>query len=234
MADIRASNSVLYCPSRNPYDNEPLKLEDPFKTQVEAFPDLCFKSHWNPSELTDRFILPKTTAAMPTDFRPLTRICTYYYTTDEGSLLDSKVTSAPPLLGGAASKNQPFSAFQHAVDVESDLQVRGRPLTKYCDNKKYLPPNPQKLSSWMQQECPEQMPMTVNQEKILSEVNRPKVTVMKSQFDCRTQEDQRNDVVSKRMFNNTTRIDRYQKAINAAKENGQQSLNNYLTLGGSQ
>jgi hypothetical protein len=86
----------------------------------------------------------------------------------------------------------------------------------------------------MQQECPEQMPMTVDQEKILSEVNRPKVTVMKSQFDCRTQEDQRNDVVSKRMFNNTTRIDRYQKAINAAKENGQQSLNNYLTLGGSQ
>ena len=86
----------------------------------------------------------------------------------------------------------------------------------------------------MQQECPEQMPMTVDQGKILSEVNRPKVTVMKSQFDCRTQEDQRNDAVSKRMFNNTTRVDRYQKAVNAAKENGQQHLDNYLTLGGSQ
>jgi hypothetical protein len=234
MADIRASNSVLYCPSRNPYDNEPLKLEDPFKTQVEAFPDLCFKSHWNPSELTDRFILPKTTAVMPTDFRPLTRICTYYYTTDEGSLLDSKVTSAPAFLGGAASKNQPFSAFQQAVDIESDLQVRGRPLAKYCNDKKYQPSNPKMLSSRMQQECPEQMPMTVEQSRILAEVNRPKVTVMKTQLDCRVQEDQRNDAVSKRMFNNTTRVDRYQKAINAAKEAGQQRLDNYLTLGGSQ
>jgi hypothetical protein len=233
MADINASYSVMYCPSKNPYENQPLKMADPYRTQSDAFPDLCFKSHWNPAELTDRYILPQSLTEMPTDFRPLTKVCTYYYTTDNGSRMDSAASSAPALPGGAASKNQPFSAFQKAVDVESDLQVRGRPLTKYCEDQKYQPPNPKNLTSWMQQECPESMPMTVGQSKTLNEVNRPKATVTNSEFDCRKQEDRRNNDVSLRLFNNTTRYDRYQKAVNAASENNQKALNNYLTLGGS-
>ena len=71
------------------------------------------------------------------------------------------------------------------------------------------------------------MVMTVQQQKILSEVNRPKATIREQPFDCRALEDCRNSAVSQRQFNNPTKFDRQQKAIRAATENGQQRPDGY-------
>jgi hypothetical protein len=90
-----------------------------------------------------------------------------------------------------------------------------------------MPQSPATLSQQMEQGFPEQKGFTVQEEKILSEVNRPKATVRSQPFDCRALEDSRNSAVSPRQFNNPTKYDRQQKAIRAAADNGQKKTDGY-------
>jgi len=228
MAELTRNTYVLYCPSRNPYDEQPLRGKDAYNSLEEAFPDVCLKSHWDPSLLANRFILPQQEGALPTDYRPFTRICTNYFTGDRGSGLGGEGVAANPLrMGGRASTDMPYADFAKAVDRESDLKGLDRLTTKYCEEKRYMPQSPATLSQQMEQGFPEQKGFTVQEEKILSEVNRPKVTVRSQPFDCRALEDSRNSAVSPRQFNNPTKYDRQQKAIRAAADNGQKKTDGY-------
>jgi len=228
MADLHSNTNVIYCPSRNPYDEQPLKPVDAFRTLEEAFPDICLKSHWDPSLLANRYILPQTEAPLPTDFRPFTKICTNYFTGDRGSGLGGEGVAVNPVrMGGRASTDMRYGDFARTVDNESDLQGLTRAWTKYCENQKYVPASPKTLSQQMEAEFPERKPMTVQQERILGDVNRPKATITKVPFDCRVTEDCRTSSVSQRLFNNPTKFDRQQRAHNAAVQNGQKLMDAY-------
>jgi hypothetical protein len=228
MTELNSNTNVIYCPSRNPYDEAPLRGIDAFKSLEQAFPDICLKSHWDPALLAKRFILPQHEAPLPTDFRPFTKICTNYFTGDRGSGLGGEGVAANPiLLGGRASTDMRFGDFARTVDAESDLQGLTRAWTKYCDNQKYSPANPKNLSQQMEAEFPERKPMTVQQERILGNMNRPQATVTKIPFDCRVGEDIRNSGVSMRLFNNPTKYDRQEKAAKAAQQNGQKLMDAY-------
>lgn len=228
MADLHSNTNVIYCPSRNPYDEAPLKPVDAFNSLEQAFPDICLKSHWDPALLANRFLLPPNEAPLPTDFRPFTKICTNYFTGDRGSGLGGEgVAPNPVLLGGRASTDMRYGDFARTVDAESDLQGLTRAWTKYCENQKYTPNSPKTLSQQMEAEFPERKPMTVQQEHILGNMNRPKATVTKIPFDCRVGEDIRNSGVSMRLFNNPTKYDRQEKAAKASKQNGQKLMDAY-------
>jgi hypothetical protein len=228
MADLHSNTNVIYCPSRNPYDEAPIRPVDAFKSLEEAFPDICLKSHWDPALLANRFILPSHEGPLPTDFRPFTKICTNYFTGDRGSGLGGEGVAANPVrLGGRASTDMRYGDFARMVDAESDLQGLPRALAKYCNDQKFTPTNPRNLSQQMEAEFPERKPMTVQQERILGEVNRPKATVSKIPFDCRVGEDIRNSGVSMRLFNNFTKYDRQEKAAKAAQQNGQKHMDAY-------
>jgi hypothetical protein len=232
MTSIQANTNVLYCSSRNPYDTPPLRMTDAFKSQEEAFPDICIGSHWDPTELSRRFILPAGEAGpLPTSFLPFTRICTNYVTADRGSGLSGDgVVSTEILLGGKAGRDMNRSTYISAIDAESDLKGLPRRLMGKCGG--YSPSDPANLTKQMELACPESKVMTVQEARILGEVNRPKVTIRTSNEKCRDVEDKRNSVVSQRMFNNPTKYDLKQKAINAAKEDGvgtRQKLDGYTT-----
>jgi len=232
MSELKDNTKVIYCPSRNPYDEEPLRGVDAYNSLEQAFPDICLKSHWDPTLLANRFILPSTEGPLPTDYRPFTRICTNYFTGDRGSGLGpytgaEGLAPKPIRMGGRASTDMPYGDFARSVDRESDLHNLSRRLTKGCTEYQYMPESPQSLSQQMEQVFPEQMVMTVQQQRILNEVNRPKATIRGEPFDCRALEDCRNSAVSQRQFNNPTKYDRQQKAVKAATENGQQRTDGY-------
>jgi hypothetical protein len=226
MADIRANTNVLYCAKQNPYDEPRLQMQDAYHSLEEGFPDVCLQSHWDPSALADRYILPRQEAPLPTSYLPFTRICLEYTTADRGSgLSGDDLAQKPILLGGRASTDFPYKEYATAVDRESDLLGLPRPLVKYCEGR-YVP-----TTQNQQAGCPEAKVMTVTQEKILGEVNRPKATVRTTPFDCRDSEDVKNGGVSRRLFNNPTRYDRQEKANLNARENNEPKTVRYLTPG---
>jgi hypothetical protein len=228
MAELTANTNVIYCASRNPYDENPLRGVDAFKNLEEAFPDICLKSHWDPALLANRYLLPPTEGSLPTDYRPFTKICTNYFTGDRGSGLGGDgVARNPNLMGGRASRDMPYADYARTVDNESDLQGLTRPLTKFCDNQKYVPASPKTLSQQMEAEFPERKTMTIYEERLLGDVNRPKATISKGPFECRVGEDCRNKEVSMRLFNNPTKYDRQEKARNAAAQNQQPRMDAY-------
>jgi hypothetical protein len=227
--DIRSNMDVLYCASRNPYDERPLEMKDAFRSQEEAFPDICIKSHWDPTLIANRYLLPPSqTSLLPTDFRPFTRICQSYYTTDRGTNLTG-ATTTPPLLGGRAGRDMDRASFVNAIDNESDLRGLPRQIAGKCDSGYYLPGSPSAMVALMEGALPESKVMTWEEQKILAEVNRPKAIINKEIDVCRDMEDKRNGDVSTRKFNNPTQFDRYKKAHDAARISGQSKPDRYLT-----
>lgn len=136
------------------------------RTWQEAFPPVCFTSHWDPTRLS-HYVLPATkAAAQPVDPRPSSRICTSYYTTSPGDA-PAPITDAVPLtaplafldsvnasadihrtlapnvtpLGGRAVYGFPNAGYAAAIQTESDLQRLTEPLTR-CAERKYIPANP--------------------------------------------------------------------------------------------
>ena len=61
------------------------------KTWQEAFPPVCVKSHWDPTQVTNYVLPAQLVAPQQYDPRQSVRICTSYYTT-----ADPDVSAGPP------------------------------------------------------------------------------------------------------------------------------------------
>jgi hypothetical protein len=159
-----APDASLHVPTPEPM----VSLEEYYQTGPksfqEAFPPVCIKTHWDPTQVSKHILPGSLIAPQPVDPRPSTRICTSYYTTSQGdaplpvplenaeteyipdSLLGSRYyvrpdhgpRAQPP--GGAAGRNAPYPIYAGNIGVESDIYRLDEPLTR-CKDRRYVPQN---------------------------------------------------------------------------------------------
>lgn len=112
----------------------------PFKDDNAQVPPVCLKSHWDPTEMSRRFILPDAMTPVPLPFRPATQICREYITSAPIEHLPASLTELP-----LRSDISPPDRYAGAVDSESQLRRLDRPLgvrdirEGFCGAKTFVP-----------------------------------------------------------------------------------------------
>lgn len=200
------------------------------RTFKEAFPPICLKSYWDPM-LVSQHILPSASPtsvdAMAFDPRPESYICTSYHSTSPGDAQlpedkDDQMSAQPPQIppallgprtyirapadptptvarpGGAAGRGAPYSVYAASVDVEADLLRLEEPLTR-CKELRYTPSIQEVASS----------STNVLPNVSMSSGPEPAQVVTKT-VGCREADDETAWNRSGRLFNNSTKIDRYE------------------------
>lgn len=190
-------------------------------TFQEAFPPACITSHWDPTAVSD-YVLPwgDRLGAQSMDPRPAARICAQYYTQSEGDApmkapegagdvfemtavqgglrtLDvgaapSAAAAVPP--GGAAGFGVPYKGYN--VAAESDVLRLDEGLTK-CKERRYQPRDG----------------VVADATNIIPGVSAvPEgefATIVSRTAGCREADDAAAWDRSGRLFNNSTKTDRY-------------------------
>lgn len=172
------------------------------------FPPVCVKSHWD-SEALSRHVLPADLRVpLPVDPRPLTKICTQYYTTapfdaerEEKDALARRSVGLSLMPGGSASRGAPFEVFTANINAENDILLN-HPQDK-CDDNKYTPGGDGDLFNNLA------APPRRENLRTFTELSRPLVTVVPNgPYKCRAEADDAAWKRSARLFNNATREDR--------------------------
>ncbi len=172
-------------------------------TTEPFFPPVCMKSHWDPTMIY-RKTVPNQHVALPTDFRPWTRICLQYTTAGPVDALPYVPDSMVFPSGG---EFYPPQRWSENINDDSLTKRLDRPLKKYCDYKEYVP---SPVGDMYQQRVliPERMAPST---KFIDELAMPKALLREGPYDCRAQADQNNWDRSPRLFNNPTKQDRYSR-----------------------
>lgn len=187
------------------------------RTWQEAFPPVCFTSHWDPTQVSQYVLPAPAQVAQALDPRPSTRICTSYYNTSPGDAT-APIQDATPLtaplaflgaaagvrrtiapnvtpLGGRAVYGFPNAGYASAVQQESDLYRLTEPLTR-CAERRYIPV---KLPAAQTNEVP-----GANATQSLSQF----ALVVDKTSGCRAADDTEAWKRSDRLFFNPTKYDR--------------------------
>lgn len=166
------------------------------------FPPVCLKTHWDPTAILSR-TLPTEYIAQALDPRPWAKICLQYTTTGENSP-GPDVDHSIVFPSGGGSIAGPASRYSEAIDRESALRRLDRPLGT-CEQDQF---EPNKNGDMYNSRILVPHLRNVDPNKIM-EVAFPKVLMNVGPYDCRAQEDTINMQLSTRLFNNTTKQDRY-------------------------
>ena len=167
------------------------------------FPAVCLKSHWDPTAILQR-TLPTEYIAQALDPRPWAKICLDYVTTGENSPGPNVPASVVLSASGGDGPRGPANRYLDAIDKESLLRRMDRPLGT-CDDEQFLPNmrgdmyNSKVMAPHIRNVNP----------RVISEVAFPKVLMTMGPYDCREQADLLNIDLSRRLFNNTTKQDKY-------------------------
>ena len=194
------------------YPREMGSLVSPSKLTSEGprpfYPAVCLNYHWDPTAILKR-TLPTEYIPQSLDPRPWTKICLEYTTSGEngpGPEVDPSVV----LPSGGPPSSGPANRYMEAIDTESQLRRLDRPLSSdkplgTCNEKQYVPDqngdmyNPRLMAPTNRNVDP----------RMIMEAAMPKVLISNGPYDCREKNDRRNIGLSTRMFNNTTKQDRY-------------------------
>lgn len=167
------------------------------------YPAVCLKTHWDPTAILKR-TLPTEYVPQALDPRPWTKICLDYVTTGENSPGPNVPASVVLSASGGDGARGPANRYLEAIDNESLLRRMDRPLGT-CDDEQFLPNiqgdmyNSRVMKPQIQNVNP----------RMISEVAFPKVLMSMGPYDCREQNDELNISLSPRLFNNTTKQDKY-------------------------
>lgn len=174
------------------------------------FPAVKITSHWDPTRIYARSV-PTSLVPLPVDFRPYAKICQEYRTTAPEQAAPEISNDVVFPMGG---EMYPPTRYLNNIDNESLLRRLDRPLGT-CDDKQYQPP----LEGDMYKDrllVPEsKLPMT----RFMSELAMPQALIRSGAYHCRQEADQRNWDRSPRMFNNTTKQDRYKAPMEPPRPN---------------
>jgi hypothetical protein len=167
------------------------------------FPPVCIRNHWDPEQIIRR-TLPNTRENIPAplDPRPWTKICMSYTTTadfEDAPRPDDYVVFPS---GGSV---YPPTRYREAIDKESLLRRLDRPLDKWCDSGQYIPPRDGDMYR-PNATVEDRGPVST---RFIQELSFPMACMRGSDYDCRQQEGQKAWERSPRLFNNTTKQDRY-------------------------
>lgn len=209
MSDLRDNTRVLHCAAENPYPNQVPDMGTGPETWQSAFPTICPGTHWDNTLISRRFF-PDGPVVLPTDERPLAKICTSYYTSDDGSHLDGPYASVRQSLGthsflptgGAAGRGAPYEGYAAAIDAESSLFGRNQPAGKLCRMGE------QTISCEAELFKPRSYVPLPTTNTTTKEMDRPAVTVFDKPYKCRAENDLIDDKANSRLFNNSTKYNK--------------------------
>jgi hypothetical protein len=191
-------------PGKPNYPRELSSPVSPFEFGAEGprpfFPPVCLKTHWDPTMIIHR-TLPSEYIPQALDPRPWAKICLEYTTTGENGPAPNVAESTFLPSGG---QFYPSSRYSHAIDAESLLRRQDRPLGT-CDDKQFYP---DKGGDMYNQRFLVPHEPNVDPHRI-SELALPKVARNVREYECRARDDAVNTMLSPRMFNNTTKQNRY-------------------------
>jgi hypothetical protein len=175
----------------------------PFENiEGNLFPPVCLKTHWDPTEMTRRFILPQQKITLPQDFRPFVKVCKNY------------VTSGPAIPAPMPPKDMVFpqggefyppGRYAANIDKESVLRTLDKPLDKWCTNTQYIPR--QTSNMYVSGSTVPDRGFISN--SFVSELAMPQALLRVDGSTCRSENDEKYFQRSGRLFNNPTKQDRY-------------------------
>lgn len=167
------------------------------------FPPVCLKSHWDPTMIYNRTV-PAQHVALPTDFRPYTKVCLQYTTSGPAEALPYVPDNLVFPMGG---EFYPPQRWSNNINDDSLTKRLDRPLKKYCDIGEYIPPQQGDMYNQRLVVPQRRTPST----RFVEELAMPKVLLRTAPYDCREKVDNFNWDASQRLFNNPTKQDRYRK-----------------------
>jgi len=194
MSKLQAAHSEEEVPSQFPFE--------PAGTAKGLFPPVCLRSHWDPTQMLKRYILPNQQVELPLDFRPYVKVCKDY------------VTSGPAVKAPMPPKNMVFPSggefyppgrYSAAINDESKLHYLDRTLNKWCQTKEFVP------SVRSDMYVPNATVVRWNRPDsgFVQELAMPQAVLREDGWTCRTKNDIDHWNKSPRLFNNPTKQDRY-------------------------
>jgi hypothetical protein len=166
------------------------------------FPPMCISSHWDPTAII-RKTLPTEYIPQTLDPRPWAKICTEYVTTGE-EIPPAHIDADIVLPSGGGT--YPISRYMEAIDKESQLRRLDRPLGT-CEKDQFTP-NARGDMFDARMLVPKTGAINPG---LISEVSFPKVLMTAGPYECRKEMDDVNMGLSRNLFNNATKQDRYKR-----------------------
>ena len=164
------------------------------------FPPVCLRSHWDPEQISRR-TLPTQLVSLPLTPRPWTKVCMDYVTTAE-------FEQAPrPSDDVVFPSGAPPTRYIEAIDRESMLHRLDRPLGT-CEREQYQPAR----SGNMFMPNSTVPTRTYVNNRFIQELSFPQALMRSEVYDCRKEQDMISMSRSPKLFNNTTKQDRYHGA----------------------
>lgn len=199
--------SATQYPSNPDRDFLEVPANYPFKSTSGATPPLILCSHWDPTKMLN-YILPDQRVAMPLSFRPLTKVCTQYTTTGPVEPLPATGNVVFPSGGSLHPPNR----YMAAIDNESLLRRQDRPLGT-SERKQYVPD----LNGEMFQSRIFLANASAPSSKMIDELSMPKVAINVGPYKCRAEQDVRNMAANQRLFNNSTKQQKFARSAPRAR-----------------
>jgi hypothetical protein len=178
---------------------EAFPFQDAQAKNPNLFPPVCIRSHWDPEQIIRR-TLPSQQVGTPLDPRPYTRVCLQYVTSQE---FEDAPRPSDDVVYPSGGTVYPPSRYREAVDNESLLRRLDRPLGT-CERNQYIAPR----SGDMYRQnvlVPDRLP----QDKFVQELAFPMACMRDGPYDCVQEVQTAAWARSPRLFNNTTKQDRY-------------------------
>jgi len=164
------------------------------------FPAVCLSTHWDPTRIYARTV-PTQLVSLPLDFRPYAKVCLEYRT----SAPEQAAPEVPDdLVFPNGGDTYSPTRYINSIDDESLLRRLDRPLGT-CDPAQYQPP--EKGDMYVDRLLVPRTPR--NTGVMIQELSMPKSLLRTDTYHCRKEADQKNWDRSPRLFNNTTKQDRY-------------------------
>lgn len=194
----------------SPVENAPIQgsKTEPF------FPAVCLKYHWDPTKIWERTV-PQTGTSLPLplDHRPYSKVCLEYRTSAPEQQAPITPAGAVFPMGGEV---YPPDRYARAIDSESLLRRLDRPLGT-CDPEQYVPPFNGDMYVDQMLVPASSRPTS----RFVEELAMPQALLRVGAYTCRAEADQRNWNRSPRLFNNSTKQDRYYapKSVEPPRQN---------------
>lgn len=187
-------------PRRNAFAAADYPFQPSKGTDKGMFPPVCLRTHWDPEQIIRR-TLPAYQLSVPLEPRPWTKICLEYTTTQD---FEEAPRPNDDLVMPNGGTNYPPSRYREAVDYDSMLRRLDRPLGT-CDKNDYkvnlsgnlFTPN----STVPNRPAPSS--------RFIDELSFPMACIRDSDYECRSNVHQEALSRSSKLFNNTTKQDRY-------------------------
>jgi hypothetical protein len=192
---VQPTLGILQKPSSFPFLDASVQNPD-------LFPPVCIRSHWDPTKIIAR-TLPQTLVSTPLDPRPWTKVCLNYVTSQDFEEAPRPADNTVFPMGGSV---YPPTRYREAIDQESELRRLDRPLGT-CQREEYTPSYSGSLYR-AGTTIPDKGPVS---DMFIQELAFPKACIRTGPYPCRQEAEEAAWVKSNRMFNNTTKQDRYTK-----------------------